>query len=235
MSTLCGETLCGLLQINVLQKVLAFKMIYKLLNELKSESRFVLRRFPTPESVFFWILAHNLLPSLTNIDIINKYIEPFPASTYQGLANALKTNTTLKEIRLVDRSINDDAASHFAEALKINKTLTILDLSGNRITSNGARILGDVLMNENSKVKLNLVDNYFGGKLEDHLIFWLPELKGRVRWKNAQHDSSALDSIKAKTRKEQLRKELCALCLESLATIGILYPDVGTVIVSYFL
>ena len=55
---------------------------------------------------------------------------------------ALRGNTVLTELRLVDCGIDAKGTSHLAQALCEITTLRVLDLSGNTFDSQGARHLG---------------------------------------------------------------------------------------------
>ena len=57
-------------------------------------------------------------------------------------ASALRENTGLTELRLVDCHIDAEELSHLEQALRDNTTLTVLDLSGNTVDSQGAEHLG---------------------------------------------------------------------------------------------
>ena len=60
-----------------------------------------------------------------------------------AMAEALKTNSTLKEIRLDFNNIGDEGAAALAETLKRNSTLHRLCLTNNNIGDEGAIALGE--------------------------------------------------------------------------------------------
>ena len=57
-------------------------------------------------------------------------------------ASALRGNTVLTELRLLDCDIDAEGLSHLVQALCVNTTLRVLDLTGNTIDSKGAEHLG---------------------------------------------------------------------------------------------
>ena len=57
-------------------------------------------------------------------------------------ASVLRGNTVLTELRLVGCSIDAEGTSHLVQALCVNTTLRVLDLSHNLVDSQGARHLG---------------------------------------------------------------------------------------------
>ena len=93
-------------------------------------------------------------------------------STGKKLANALKTNNTLKGLSVIDRdgyvlnNTNKKGADIFTEqlanALKFNKTLENLHLHGNNISDYGTTYLGDALTFNKTLQRLNLSRNKIG-------------------------------------------------------------------------
>ncbi|KAF9928709.1 hypothetical protein BGZ67_006820, partial [Mortierella alpina] len=79
----------------------------------------------------------------------------------QELAVALKTNSILTTL-VFHNSIESDGMKVLAEALKINKTLTNLNLQGNAIGVNGERALAEALKINKTLTNLNLQDNSLG-------------------------------------------------------------------------
>ena len=57
-------------------------------------------------------------------------------------ASALRGNTVLTELKLVNCGINAEGTSHLVQALCDITTLRVLDFSGNTVDSRGARHLG---------------------------------------------------------------------------------------------
>ena len=57
-------------------------------------------------------------------------------------ASALRKNTVLTELKLVNCDIEAEGTSHLAQALHVNTTLNVLDLSYNTIDSECAEHLG---------------------------------------------------------------------------------------------
>ena len=57
-------------------------------------------------------------------------------------ASVLRENTVLTELRLYNCHIEVEGMSHLAPALCVNTTLTVLNLSGNTVVSQGVEHLG---------------------------------------------------------------------------------------------
>ena len=57
-------------------------------------------------------------------------------------ASALRGNTVLTELRLKGCRIDAEGLSHLEQALHVNTTLRVLDLSENTVGSQGAKHLG---------------------------------------------------------------------------------------------
>uniref|UniRef100_A0ACB8G8G4 Tropomodulin-4 n=2 Tax=Sphaerodactylus townsendi TaxID=933632 RepID=A0ACB8G8G4_9SAUR len=64
-------------------------------------------------------------------------IKDIPIQTLKGICDAMKTNTQVKNLSLVATRSNDPVANAVAEMLKENKTLQILNIESNFITSAG--------------------------------------------------------------------------------------------------
>jgi Ran GTPase-activating protein (RanGAP) involved in mRNA processing and transport len=78
------------------------------------------------------------------------------------LATALKKNTTVTELNLVNNAVGDEGASALADALKVNSSVTTIWLGGNRIRDEGAAALADALKVNTSMTIIFLSCNNFG-------------------------------------------------------------------------
>jgi hypothetical protein len=78
------------------------------------------------------------------------------------LADALRTNTTLKHLGLNNNKIGDAGATQLADALRANTTLQHLYLCDNAVTEAGATQLADALRTNSSLQTLLFVDNNVG-------------------------------------------------------------------------
>ena len=74
----------------------------------------------------------------------------------QCLAEALKTNITLKKLNLRCNTLCGQGAMFLSEALKVNKGLTLLDLGFNYIGIQGSRYLSEALRVNSVLSGLNL-------------------------------------------------------------------------------
>ena len=64
---------------------------------------------------------------------------------YPATAPALKENSGLNELRLYYCHIDAEGISHLEQALHVNTTLRVLDLTGNTVRSQGAKHLGKLI------------------------------------------------------------------------------------------
>ncbi|KAL9965588.1 hypothetical protein ACROYT_G029409 [Oculina patagonica] len=78
------------------------------------------------------------------------------------LAEALKVNATVTSLDLSFNNVSDQGAASLAEALKGNITLTRLDLSDNNIYDDGAADLAEALKANTNLTRLDLTDNRIG-------------------------------------------------------------------------
>ncbi|KJE97960.1 hypothetical protein CAOG_08025 [Capsaspora owczarzaki ATCC 30864] len=80
----------------------------------------------------------------------------------QAIAAALKVNTTLTQLDLSENQIGNVGAQAIAEALKSNKTLTSLSLGKNQTGDAGAQAIAEALKVNTTLTKLNLSWNQVG-------------------------------------------------------------------------
>ncbi|KJE94346.1 hypothetical protein CAOG_005004 [Capsaspora owczarzaki ATCC 30864] len=80
----------------------------------------------------------------------------------QAIAEALKVNTTLTQLDLSDDKIGDVGAQAIAEALKVNTTLIQLHLHGNQIGDAGTQALAEALKVNTTLTQLHLQRNQIG-------------------------------------------------------------------------
>ncbi|KJE92014.1 hypothetical protein CAOG_03051 [Capsaspora owczarzaki ATCC 30864] len=80
----------------------------------------------------------------------------------KAVAEAIKVNTTMTELKLGGNLIADVGARAIAEAVRANCTLTVVDLAENRIGDAGARAFAETLKVNNTLTKLDLNENQIG-------------------------------------------------------------------------
>ncbi|XP_004363847.2 hypothetical protein CAOG_03008 [Capsaspora owczarzaki ATCC 30864] len=80
----------------------------------------------------------------------------------KAIAEAIKVNTTMTELKLGGNLIADVGARAIAEAVRANCTLTVVDLAENRIGDAGARAFAETLKVNNTLTKLDLNENQIG-------------------------------------------------------------------------
>ena len=75
------------------------------------------------------------------------------------LSTMLATNTTLKELHLINCNITDNGVRYICEELTKNQTLTTLNISGNhQITSVSTTTIADLIQTTTSLTRLDLYD-----------------------------------------------------------------------------
>ncbi|KAG0371863.1 hypothetical protein BGX24_001070, partial [Mortierella sp. AD032] len=82
----------------------------------------------------------------------------------ERVVEALKTKSTLTNLKLSNNSIGENGAVVLSEALKTNLTLTILELNNNSIGENGAVMLSEALKTNLTLTTLDLAYNSVGDK-----------------------------------------------------------------------
>lgn len=95
------------------------------------------------------------------------FVDLHPASLARPFSEALKHNTTLHSLHLDDctphdKRIDPSWADALSGALKVNSSLTNVDLRSNQIGASGARALSDALEINTTLTKLDLSDNGIG-------------------------------------------------------------------------
>ena len=79
-----------------------------------------------------------------------------------SLAEAIKVNTTLTQLRLWNNNIGAAGAASLAEAMKVSTTLTQLSLSNNKIGDAGAASLAEAMKVNTTLTELDLGNNKIG-------------------------------------------------------------------------
>ncbi|XP_042332164.1 tropomodulin-2 [Sceloporus undulatus] len=95
-------------------------------------------------------------PTLLEVNLNN--IKNIPIPTLKEFAKALETNTHVKKFSLAATRSNDPVAIAFADTLKVNKTLTSLNIESNFITGTGILALIDALKGNETLTEIK-IDN----------------------------------------------------------------------------
>jgi ankyrin repeat protein len=95
-------------------------------------------------------------------DILVNGAIALPIDLCIAFADALKVDKKLTNINLCYHGIKEDGVHAFANALRENKTLTNINLEGNNIGEAGADHLVDALCNNNTLTNINLAGNNIG-------------------------------------------------------------------------
>jgi hypothetical protein len=80
----------------------------------------------------------------------------------KALADALKVNSTITSIDLSYNNVGDDGAKALADVLKVNSTTTSIDLSYNNVDVAGAKALADALKVNSAITTIDLTYNSVG-------------------------------------------------------------------------
>ncbi|KAK3827008.1 MAG: hypothetical protein J3R72DRAFT_426292 [Linnemannia gamsii] len=100
-------------------------------------------------------------PSLCKLSI---YLNPasLGEKEHRILVETLKINSTLTSLNLHKSKIGDNGVKALAEALEANSTLTTLNLMSNSIGDDGAKALAEALKTNSTLTTLDLCDNMIG-------------------------------------------------------------------------
>jgi hypothetical protein len=77
----------------------------------------------------------------------------------KALADALKVNSTITSINLSNNNVGVDGAKALAAALKVNSTITSINLSNNNVGVDGAKALADALKDNSTITSISLSYN----------------------------------------------------------------------------
>ena len=109
----------------------------------------------------FTELAHFFGKSLDLVDINFQLYCGYVIERFRCiLFLALRVNTSLTSLNLSRNSIGDEGANSLSQALRVNTSLTTLNLSYNSIGDEGANFLSQALRVNTSLTSLNLSANY---------------------------------------------------------------------------
>ncbi|KAF9944968.1 hypothetical protein BGZ70_004169, partial [Mortierella alpina] len=98
----------------------------------------------------------------SDLDIFRTALKSSRVSIVRALAEALKINKTLTNLDLQRNSIAYKGGQSLAEALKVNKTLRNLILAVNAIGDGGGQVLAKALKINKTLTNLNLAVNSIG-------------------------------------------------------------------------
>ena len=115
-------------------------------------------------------LKINIPLKILNIPELILYHMQLTDTQIKALAEALKINTTLRELNLSKNFISDEGGKALAEALKINTTLTKLNLSKNSIGNQGASAIAEALKTNTTLTTLDFSWNYIDIKGAKKLV-----------------------------------------------------------------
>ena len=120
-------------------------------------------------------ITRSLPEALVKLDEYSKMDETRNYHGLFSLSESLKINTTLTNLNLAYNEIDFVGAHYLSEALKANTGLTALNLQGNRIDSLGAKCLSLSLATNSTLTSLNVSAIGFGDKGAQALSEALPD------------------------------------------------------------
>jgi hypothetical protein len=130
------------------------------------------------------------------------------------VAEALKTNSTLTTLGLMESSIGSDGAKALSDALKIKPTLTTLNLERSLIGSGGARALAEALKINSTLTTLNLYSNLIGDEGTKALVEAL-EFNSTLTTLDLWSNSIGYDGAKALAKALKTNSTLTTLNLDN--------------------
>jgi len=152
-------------------------------------------------------------PSITTVDISNNATFQIKAEEYTTLlANALKRNTHVKELRLENCGLGDREGVLLGEAMAENNSIVLLDLQKNKINNEGGSALAKGLTHNKSLVTLDLMnmaktrwgdhclDCFLG--MFDHNVTLL-----KINWRLESRKSFALNKMLTRNNEIDRRKK----------------------------
>nr|ABV03817.1 tropomodulin [Halocynthia roretzi] len=109
-------------------------------------------------------------PELTEVNLNN--INNIPVQTLKEYCEALKTNDHVVSFSLANTRTGDSIAKSVGEMLKINRTLKILNVESNFLTSDGFKsILSSLLVNDClEQLRMDNQRSQFGSKVETDIV-----------------------------------------------------------------
>ena len=115
------------------------------------------------------LFSENLYAELAHLfgkslNLVALKLGPFFHQLFSTLIFALRVNTSLTSLDLSHNSIHAEEAHSLSEALRVNTSLTSLDLSWNAIGDEGAHCLSEAIRVNTSLTSLNLFQNSIGDK-----------------------------------------------------------------------
>merc|ERR1712000_264773 len=107
----------------------------------------------------------------------------------------LKVNKTLTSINLRYNKIGDAGAEKIAEALKVNKTLTSINLRDNKIGDAGAEKIAEALKVNKTLTSLNLRENGIGSLVKKKIAEMLEANKSLASVKGHNRNDSGAEQV----------------------------------------
>lgn len=150
--------------------------------------------------------------SLTSINLSANALFKMKTNEYcKLLAEALESNTNVKELILNDNELTDADCEWIKHLLETNKSVTSLSLNKNKFQSEGCGLIAQGLAKNDTLVALDILNNGpFGEGCMDH---WLKAFNDNVtlydvKWRLNSRSSFALNTAITRNRSiNRLRKE----------------------------
>lgn len=165
-------------------------------------------------------------PSLGVVDISNNAIFQMKSDEYSAmLGSALKGNTYVRELNLVNCSIGDRGAEFLGDALSCNRTLVSLNLEKNSLNQDGASAIARGLIRNTTLESINLMNqtcSRWGDKcLDDFLdMFNYNMTLLKINWRLESRKSFALNKMITRNNEIDRRKKN-GIAYDDLLPVGL--------------
>ena len=168
----------------------------------------------------FTKLAHSFGKSLDRVELefSRWFFAPESKLSLSTLCLALRVNTSLTSLDLSQNSIGDEGASYLFEALRVNTSLTSLNLGCNYIGDEGASSLSEALRVNTSLASLNLGYNSIGDEGASSLS---EALRGNTSLTSLELSQNSIGGEGASSLSEALRVNT------SLTSLNLGYNSIG--------
>lgn len=114
--------------------------------------------------------ALNINETLANLNLTSPLLFSKQEETTISIAKALGTNTTLKSLSLAKHNLQDHGAGWLSEYLALNRTITSLDLSCNKITQTAVAEFARMMGTRETPLKINLNSNNLNRRDMDEIL-----------------------------------------------------------------
>lgn len=153
-------------------------------------------------------------PSFVKCDLSNNSIYTSKPDEFTlQIAEALKSNTNLKELVLANTGITTAGGIALADAFRVNQTVVKLDLEKNNIESAGIQAIGEMLQFNHSIEEMNLLNQSCGVPGEAALTAFINSFEYNISllnivWRLTSRQSFKINSCITRNNEIARRKKL---------------------------